>query len=56
VESPNDFSSGGTTYTTVYAFGKRVLADAFSISSGGYNNVRLGLAPTEVRVPFVVYP
>ncbi|HEY8278002.1 MAG TPA: hypothetical protein VIH99_00170, partial [Bdellovibrionota bacterium] len=47
---------GGTTYTTVYSFGKRVLADAWSITSNGTNNVRLGLAPTEIRVPFVVYP
>jgi hypothetical protein len=56
VESPNDLDMGGTTYTTVYSFGKRVFADAFTISSGGMNNVKLGLAPTEVRVPFVVYP
>jgi hypothetical protein len=46
---------GGTAYTTVYSFGKAVLANAFSITSGGYNNVKIGLAPTEVRVPFVVY-
>jgi hypothetical protein len=47
---------GGTAYTTVYSFGKALLSDAFTISSGGYNNVKLGLAPTEVRVPFIVYP
>lgn len=46
---------GGTAYTTVYSFGKAVLQNAFSITSGGYNNVKIGLAPTEVRVPFVVY-
>lgn len=47
---------GGITYTTVYSFGKRVFADAFSITSGGPNNIKLGLAPTEIRVPFVIYP
>jgi len=56
VESPNDLSIGGTSYTTVYSFGKAVLADSWYISSGGYNNVKIGLAPTEVRVPIVVYP
>ena len=46
---------GNTSYTTVYSFGKAVLQNSFSITSGGYNNVRIGLAPTEVRVPFVTY-
>ena len=55
VEPPSTIDIGGTTYTTVYSFGKAVLDNAFSISSGGYNNVKLGLAPTEVRVPFLIY-
>lgn len=46
----------GVAYTTINAFGKTVLADAFSVSSSGVNNIRLGLAPTEVRVPIVTYP
>jgi|GEM_PF-3755927 len=52
----NTVDIGGITYTTVYSFGKRVFADAFSITSGGPNNIKLGLAPTEIRVPFVTYP
>lgn len=55
--APEDqINIGGTAFTTVYSFGKAVLSDAWSISSNGYNNVKIGLAPTEVRVPFVVYP
>lgn len=46
---------GGTAYTTVYSFNKAILNNAFSITSGGYNNVKIGLAPTEIRVPFVIY-
>ncbi len=56
VESPDDMTIGGVTYTTVYSFGKRVFADAWSISTSGPNNVRMGLAPTEVRLTFVKYP
>lgn len=56
VESPNDIDIGGVTYTTVYSFGKRVFADAWTVSSNGTNNIRLGLAPTEVRLTFVKYP
>jgi hypothetical protein len=55
-ESPDSLEIGSTSYTTVYSFGKAVFAKAFTISSGGYNNVKLGLAPTEIRVPFVIYP
>lgn len=56
VESPDSISIGSTTYTTVYSFGKAVFSDAFGITTGGPNNIKLGLAPTEIRVPFVVYP
>jgi hypothetical protein len=55
-DSPDQIDIGGTSYTTVYSFGKAILDDSWFISSGGYNNVKLGLAPTEVRVPFVIYP
>ncbi|MGZ3652717.1 MAG: hypothetical protein ACXVB9_17000 [Bdellovibrionota bacterium] len=55
VEPPSSIDIGGTTYTTVYSFGKALLNDAWFIKSGGYNNVELGLAPTEVRIPFVLY-
>jgi hypothetical protein len=54
--SPDSITIGGTTYTTVYSFGKAVFANAFSISSSAPNNVKVGLAPTEIRVPFVIYP
>jgi hypothetical protein len=50
---PNTFD--GTTYNEVYSFGKRVFADAFSVSSDGAT-LRVGLAPTQVKVPFIVYP
>jgi hypothetical protein len=45
----------GTTYTEVYSFGKRVFSGAsYSTSNGG--QISVGLAPTQVRVPFVMYP
>jgi hypothetical protein len=56
VEPPSTVLIGGVTYTTVYSFGKSVFTDAFSFSSGGPNNIKVGLAPTEIRVPFVTYP
>lgn len=56
VENPETISVDGVTYTTIYSFGKTVFADAYSIGSGGPNNIKLGLAPTEIRVPFVSYP
>ncbi len=56
VENPDTVDIGGVSYTTVYSFGKAVFADAFHISTSGPNNIKLGLAPTEIRVPFVAYP
>jgi len=56
VEPPQTVAIGGVTYTTVYSFGKTVFADAFSITSGGPNNIQIGLAPTEIRVPILAYP
>lgn len=46
---------GGTTYTEVYSFGKRVFSDSSYVFSNG-SNLAVGLAPTQIRVPFVVYP
>lgn len=45
----------GVTYTEVYSFGKRVFTDSryFSIDGG---EIRAGLAPTQVRVPVIMYP
>jgi hypothetical protein len=45
----------GTSYTEVYSFGRRVFADAsyLKMQNGG---LLVGLAPTEIRVPAVMYP
>lgn len=45
----------GVTYTEVYSFGKRVFADSRYIT---FENGELmaGIAPTQIRVPIVVYP
>lgn len=53
VESPSTIDIGGTSYTTVYSFGKALLGNAWYIKSDGYNQISLGLAPTEVRVPLL---
>lgn len=45
----------GVTYTEVFSFGKRVFADSKYVSSEG-GVLRVGLAPTQVRVPVVMYP
>lgn len=45
----------GTTYTEVYSFGKRVFSGA-SYSTNNNGQISVGLAPTQVRVPFVAYP
>lgn len=45
----------GTTYTEVYSFGKRVFSGA-SYSTTNNGQISVGLAPTQVRVPFVAYP
>jgi hypothetical protein len=45
----------GITYTEVYSFGKRVFTDSRYLSFEG-GELRVGLAPVQVRVPFVVYP
>ncbi len=54
VEPPGTIDIGGITYTTIYSFGKRIFADAWFIQ-GSENNIKLGLAPTEIRVPFALY-
>jgi hypothetical protein len=54
VENPGTIDIGGTTYTTIYSFGKRIFSDAWFIQ-GSENSISLGLAPTEIRVPFVLY-
>jgi hypothetical protein len=48
-------SIGGVSYTTVYSFNKALLGNAWYIKSSGYNEVSIGLAPIEVRIPFVLY-
>jgi hypothetical protein len=45
----------GVTYTEVYSFGKRVFSNSHYFYTDGAN-FSVGLAPTQVRVPFVVYP
>jgi hypothetical protein len=45
----------GVTYTEVYSFGKRVFSDRGYIYTNGAQ-LSVGIAPTQVRVPFVVYP
>lgn len=45
----------GVTYTEVYSFGKRVFADSRYLHVNG-TQLSVGLAPTQVRVPFVMYP
>lgn len=48
---------GGTTYTEVFSFGRRVFQSSSSLKvDGGSLVYNVGLAPTEVRVPAVVYP
>ena len=56
IESPPD-TINGVTYNEVYSFGLRVFSDSFSLTtaSGGLG-FNAGLAPTEIRVPIVVYP
>lgn len=45
----------GVTYTEVYSFGKRVFSGSQYLHSEGGQLV-VGLAPTQIRVPFLVYP
>lgn len=47
---------GGTTYTEVYSFGKRVFSQSSYFSADGNGAVRAGLTPTQVRVPVFAYP
>jgi hypothetical protein len=47
---------GGVTYNVIYSFGKRIFSQAFYFGTPAPNTVTVGLAPTEVRVPFFVYP
>lgn len=45
----------GTTYTEFYSFNKKIFSDASFVSNEG-GTLRLGLAPTQIRAPLVVYP
>jgi hypothetical protein len=46
----------GTTYSEYYSFGFRVFSQSFYFTNNGILQADVGLAPTEIRVPFVVYP
>jgi hypothetical protein len=54
VSPPNTI--GGTTYTEVYSFGKRVFTESTVSEENGILKYHVGLSPTEIRVPAVVYP
>lgn len=45
----------GVTYTEVYSFGKRIFSNSHYFYTDGAQ-FSVGLAPTQVRVPIVVYP
>jgi hypothetical protein len=53
-QPPNTIN--GTTYTEFYSFGKRVFSQDGYVSSSGDNQITVGLAPAEIRVPLVIYP
>jgi hypothetical protein len=46
----------GTSYAEYSSFGKNVLSKSFQFSHNGVLDASVGLAPTEIRVPVVVYP
>ncbi len=45
----------GVTYTEVYSFGKKVFSKSHYFYTDG-TQFSVGLAPTQIRVPFIVYP
>lgn len=45
----------GVTYTEFYSFNKKVFSDASFVSNEG-GTLKLGLAPTQIRAPLIVYP
>jgi hypothetical protein len=55
IESPPN-TIDGVTYTEFYAFGLRVLSQSITVQSAGLDQLSIGLAPAEVRVPIVTYP
>lgn len=49
-------TADGTSYTEFYSFGKRVFSQSETFQMNGLLGATLGLAPAEIRVPFIVYP
>lgn len=50
-----DNTIGGTTYTEVYSFGRRVFDGSYlNINENGA--IVVGIPPTQIRVPIVMYP
>lgn len=54
ISPPNTI--GGKTYTSVYSFGKRIFNHSTTMEHEGLLKFRVGIAPTELRIPVFVHP